>query len=214
MNRKQTWKNRVHSGFTLLEMMISLGIIAILTAILIPTVNSYLTRSRLNTANSNAKVIFNSLQTIMQEYEFSDRTQPESSDLYGFTTDPITSKNTPIRTGKLYFSCNNGVLAITSSGSALDPSVVGGSLATASPTSIGSRMSRLYTDYQTVCWKAYVEDYSVRGVVCATVSTTDYVGGYPVKASERGVVGNITASGGVGGIDETTLAGYCTAAWT
>ena len=62
---KKDRKQRV-SGFTLLEMVVVIAIISILLAVLVPTVRNYLTRSRLHTANSQAKVLFNSMQTIMQ----------------------------------------------------------------------------------------------------------------------------------------------------
>jgi len=67
-------------GFTLLEMIIVIGIIGILSAVFVPAISGYLTRSRLNTANADAKVIFNSMQTICQELEFSER----SSDMTTF----------------------------------------------------------------------------------------------------------------------------------
>lgn len=77
-------------GFTLLEMIIVLGIIAFLAAVFIPAMSGYLTRSRLNTANANAKVIFNSLQTICQEYEFTERSG-ETTMFYGPKSGPVTS---------------------------------------------------------------------------------------------------------------------------
>ncbi len=67
-------------GFTLLEMIVVIGIIGILSAVFVPALSGYLTRSRLNTANADAKVIFNSMQTICQELEFSER----SSDMTTF----------------------------------------------------------------------------------------------------------------------------------
>ena len=78
MKRNCSARRQAVSGFTLLEIVIVMGIITILLGVLIPTMRTYMTKSRLNTANSNAKVIFNSLQTIMQEYEFEERSETNS----------------------------------------------------------------------------------------------------------------------------------------
>ena len=52
---KEQKQSKRLSGFTLIEMIIVMGIIGILLAVLVPAMNGYITRSRLNTANANAK---------------------------------------------------------------------------------------------------------------------------------------------------------------
>ncbi len=45
-------------GFTLVELVVVIAIIGVLAAILVPTMMNYVKKSRLKTANSNAKLIF------------------------------------------------------------------------------------------------------------------------------------------------------------
>lgn len=45
-------------GFTLVELVVVIAIIGVLAAILIPTMMNYVKKSRLKTANSNAKLVF------------------------------------------------------------------------------------------------------------------------------------------------------------
>ena len=54
MKRNCSARRQAVSGFTLLEIVIVMGIITILLTVLIPTMRTYMTKSRLNTANSNA----------------------------------------------------------------------------------------------------------------------------------------------------------------
>ena len=186
MNAKKGLLRRVRHGFTLLEMMIVLGIIAVLTAVMVPVASGYLTRSRVNTANSDAKVIFNSLQTLMQEYEFSDRPlrfNGEGSQIYG-------SANS----GTIFIYCNNGNISTFSvtpaSGTAptLGAAFLGSTQSDrdSNPGSFGAKLARLHTSFNTVTWAAYISDYSVWGVVAASSTTTSYMGGCPNKATERG----------------------------
>lgn len=177
-NRKQRL-----SGFTLLEMVVVVAIIAILTTILVPTMRGYITKSRLSSANSEAKVLYNSIQTIMQEYEFRER-QMEDSAFYGDT-----------KSGEFFIKGVDGTITHAEAGTRSIGSfvyatgggdIIGANLSTADASTFGARLSRLYSDYTTVSWAAYVVDYSVRGVFCANNATTDYVGAYPLRASERG----------------------------
>ena len=230
-------KQRV-SGFTLLEMVIVMGIISILLGVLVPTMRTYMTKSRLNTANSNAKVIFNSLQTIMQEYEFSERSQ-EKSFFYG------SSKVGDAFQGNIFLYCSNGNIDMTrstfktSSGGIVtdaelpaDPdnpttklsfnAALGSTYSSAGAKSLGARMGRLFTDYQTVTWCACIQDYAVRGVLCAANTNTGYIGGYPLAINSKkismedqygGAGAEITASN-MGNVTEDVLGQYSKNAWS
>ena len=63
-------------GFTLIEIIVVILIIAILAAILIPTLAGYVSSSKLATANSNAKLAFESAATYCTSCQAEDKPVP------------------------------------------------------------------------------------------------------------------------------------------
>lgn len=56
-------------GFTLIELIVVIAIIGVLAAILVPAMIGYVKRSRISTANSAAKSVYNGLNTSMVELD-------------------------------------------------------------------------------------------------------------------------------------------------
>ena len=196
------------SGFTLIEMIIVMGIITVLIAVLVPAMNGYITRSRLNTANANAKVLFNSVQTIMQEYEIRER-QQRTSAFYGED-----------KTGTLYLAGVDGQITATDGGDTTDTTsaafvaTLGAAGADAPAGTFGSRLARLFADFDQVAWAVYIENYTVRGVVCADTDTTLYVGAYPLRTTEKVGDPGCEISATVSRSDMAAMAAYSTVAWS
>ncbi|MBQ8920627.1 MAG: prepilin-type N-terminal cleavage/methylation domain-containing protein [Oscillospiraceae bacterium] len=197
-------KQKVHQGFTLLEMIVVVAIIGILLLVAVPAVTGYYTNSRLNSANSDAKVVFNSLQTIMQEYEFAERSADESF-FYGSS-----------KTGTLLLMGDQGLIKKAYVGSATSnfasDAEIGAGSNPASAT-IGGRLIRLYPDYKTTAWCAYIENYRVYGVVAASASDSHYIGGYPLKAQFKDDA-DVTGSTTIANVDVSIMQGYKARAWS
>ncbi len=56
-------------GFTLIELIVVIAIIGVLCAILVPSMMGWVTKSRVNSANSNAKSIYNSAASVLTSFE-------------------------------------------------------------------------------------------------------------------------------------------------
>jgi prepilin-type N-terminal cleavage/methylation domain-containing protein len=175
-------------GFTLIEMTIVMGIIGILLAVFVPTIGGYITNSKLNAANANARVLFNAAQTVCQEFEFLDR-NGTSGEFYGTDSDRADMD------GSLFIRVENGTIQSLAvrAGSFTDSvltAILSGQLPndTTNPdgenSSFMGRMNRLVDSFDEMCWTIYIEDYKVRGVFAAKDLDSEFIGSYPERAGD------------------------------
>jgi len=201
---KQRSKSLVLKGFTLLEMMIVVVIIGTLTAIVVPISRGYYINSRIRTENSNARVIYNSLQTICQEFEFAERGS-KNSVFYGngiksgnliifvengkmtkaivngtHVSTPTTGTDTATIRSILYSDgTTNNVRLVT----ALDDVKINVGSTEPDPSNFLQRVNRIYSGSRDASYVAYIEDYSVKAVFAADDMESYYVGQFPTRAS-------------------------------
>ncbi len=71
-------KNSNKKGFTLVELVVVIAIIGVLAAILVPSMMGYVKKSRLKTANGNAKTIYNAVVTFATDQEVQGLYNPAS----------------------------------------------------------------------------------------------------------------------------------------
>ncbi|SFC36374.1 type II secretion system protein [Ruminococcus albus] len=62
-------KNSNKKGFTLVELVVVIAIIGVLAAILVPSMMGYVKKSRLKTANGNAKTAYNAVAEYLADLE-------------------------------------------------------------------------------------------------------------------------------------------------
>lgn len=76
-------------GFTLVELVVVIAIIGVLAAILVPSMMGYVKKSRLKTANSNAKSAYNAIATFVADQE----TKGEPVEFTGTGTNVLTAQS-------------------------------------------------------------------------------------------------------------------------
>lgn len=156
LNKKQRVK-----GFTLTEMIVVIAIITVLTAILTPTMTTYFWKSRVKTANSNAKMVYNAAQSAVQRYVSIDRTAGEKSLFYDKSEIIISYSG---ESGSFTYSVTDGA------GGSGDECV----------ERVVNYVNRVVSNAEQQDWCIYVDKYIVKACVLANNAGTDNVGYYSV----------------------------------
>lgn len=208
-------------GFTLIELIVVIGIIGVLLLVAIPTISSYMRRSRLKSSNANAKLIFNSIQTICQELEFSERDDP-STTFYGSEPmldgagNPVKKNGKDVMLGitdgnMIVYSINGVATATvwqdddndgtveTAESAAFNTALTDTLNDDSTRSSFMNRMERLFASQNETSWVAYIDGFQVMAVICADTNTNRYVGAYPTNTTE--VFSEVTEAAGLDGID-------------
>ena len=166
-------------GFTIVEMVVVMAIIGILLGILTPSLLTYYRNSRLKSANADAKMIYNAVQTEIMKYMNMDRVNTEQSGFAGsvwmgyqpgsgngFSTDSSTPSS---------------LTAIASAEE--DKKTTAGACNT-----VINNVNHAVSGASDVCWAVYVNNYIVKAGVSSAQATSKYVGYYSAnkqQASDR-----------------------------
>lgn len=86
-----------HNGFTLVELVVVIAIIGVLAALLVPAMLNYVNKSKQQSCNADARLIFNNLAAYASELAIKGNTTELTDGLYSYGyTLPGTSVSTTL----------------------------------------------------------------------------------------------------------------------
>ncbi|MBR3025839.1 MAG: prepilin-type N-terminal cleavage/methylation domain-containing protein [Oscillospiraceae bacterium] len=159
-------------GFTFIELIIVLAIIAILTAVLVPTWGYFLNRARTRQNNATARIVFNAAQTAVVEMNTNERNLHVAADQRYVTPTFYFYWN-----GRTGFRCDSD----------------GNQDTTANPNSdaiFADSINRIL-DHPEYAYKIFVSDNKVEAVSAGRNEGDVYVGVYPISlqdAEDQGMI--------------------------
>lgn len=181
MNRMKQRK-RV-KGFTLMELIVVIAIIGILLGILAPSMMTYYRKSRIKTANAEAKMVYNAAQTATQSLIAMDRGRTTKSEAAGNLI--VSYADGEVRYTKAYclWSSMTTVKQAGDSGEAdIDRDV----------RRIADTVNRTVSNATQNCWTVVISNYIVKAAVAADSMNTNNVGYYTVNRGQASDATNHT----------------------
>lgn len=157
-------------GFTMMEMIIVVAIIGILSGVLAPAMASYIRKSRISQQESNARTVYNAVQTQLQEFQFMERGEP------------VQYLNVPLKV-----TCEYDELVDVA---ALESGVFVAKTATSDPElwamceDIVETVGGLFSDQESACWSVYFDNYVVHASASANSMFNRNVGFCPKLGSK------------------------------
>ena len=191
-------KKKTVKGFTLIEMIVVIGIIIVLLGVLAPSMMAYYQSSRVKATNANAKMIYNAAQTEIMKYVNKDRA--------------ATAGNESGFSGTVWFSYQPGAgNRYSKSGASPAPSSLtetSGASSDVTATNCNnviSKVNTLVSGANEVCWTVYVENYIVKGCVSAPSANSTYIGFYSANKQQADEPSNVSYSNAGSGGGLSTL---------
>jgi prepilin-type N-terminal cleavage/methylation domain-containing protein len=170
------------NGFTLIELIVVIAIISVLALLAIMNMVRWIGQSRVKNANSDSKLLFNSVQTIVQDYN----TRSEGNE--STNTDFRNDRNLYDQMFIVYDGDNFTEFTIYdgNGGNSVDLNSISGTSSTKAQAYMRNflrDLGRYYHDASNRGWSAYIQDGIVVGVVYSEKNTWRYHGIYPYQWS-------------------------------